>query len=187
MLVLVSLHAQRTYKFDDNHARLSFGAAHFGISNVEGTFRVIEVTLKSEKDDFSDAVIQMRADAKSVNTDNNMRDKDLRGADWLDVEKYPTIDFKSRSLKKVNDRRYRLEGDLTIKGKTKPVIFDVTYNGKIMNPILKKNVVGFTVTGKINRNDFGVGTDAFAAVVGKEIDVKANVEFIIENEGAASK
>jgi polyisoprenoid-binding protein YceI len=187
LLIAFSAQSQKTYTFDKNHARLGFSATHFGISNVEGTFRILEANLKSEKEDFSDAAIEMKADAKSVNTDNEMRDKDLRSPDWLNVEKYPAIVFKSSSFKKMSDRNYKLEGTVTIKGVTKPVVFDVIYNGKVMNPMLKKNVAGFTITGKLNRSDFGVGTDAFAAVVGKEIDVRSNVEFIVDNDAVGSK
>lgn len=187
LLIAFSVLAQTTYTFDKNHGRLGFSATHFGISNVEGTLRILEASLKSGKEDFSDAVIEMQADAKSVNTDNEMRDKDLRGPDWLNAEKYPSVIFKSKSFKKISDRKYTLEGSLTIRGVTKPVVFDVIYNGKVLNPMLKKNVVGFTVTGKINRTDFGVGTDAFATVVGKEIDLRSNVEFIVNNDVTSSK
>jgi polyisoprenoid-binding protein YceI len=182
-LLLVQTAFSQTYTLDKNHSRLGFSAVHFGISNVEGTFRIIGATLKSTKDDLTDAVIEVKADAASVNTDNDMRDKDLRGPDWFDVSKYPTIEFKSTSFRKLSDGKYRLEGTLTMRGVTKPVVFDVSYNGKAMNPMLKKNIVGFTITGNVDRTDFGIGTDAFSSVVGKKIEVRSNAEFIIGDEG----
>jgi polyisoprenoid-binding protein YceI len=186
-LFAFGLPGQKSYQFDKNHARLGFSISHFGVSNVEGTFRIKEAELKSAKDDFSDAVINMEADAASINTENEMRDKDLKGSGWFDVAKYPAILFKSTSFRKTGERNYKMDGNLTIHGVTRPMSFDVVYNGKVMNPMMKKNVVGFTVTGKINRTEFGVGTDAFAAVVGKEAEVRSNVEFIVENEGSAVK
>lgn len=169
--------SQNTYTLDKNHSKLSFTAMHFGISHVEGRFKNFEASLKANKEDFTDAAIEMTAEAKSIDTDVEMRDKDLRSPNWLDVEKYPKIVFKSTSFKKVNDNNYKLEGNITIHGITKPIVFDVVYNGKALNPMTQKYSVGFTVTGKLIREDFNVGTELFAGVVGKEIELKSNVEF----------
>jgi polyisoprenoid-binding protein YceI len=122
----------------------------------------------------------MTADASSIDTDVEMRDKDLRSSNWLDVEKYPKIIFKSSSFKKIGDKMYKLEGNITIHGVTKPITFDVVYNGKAQNPMTKKNSVGFTVTGKLNRKDFSVGMGPSASVVGEEVNLKSNVEFIMD-------
>lgn len=169
--------SQNTFTLDKNHSKLSFTAMHFGISHVEGRFKNFEASLKANKEDFTDAVIEMTAEAKSIDTDVEMRDKDLRSPNWLDVEKYPKIIFKSTSFKKVNDNNYKLAGNITIHGITKPIVFDVVYNGKALNPSTQKYSVGFTVTGKLIREDFNVGTELFAGVVGKEIELKSNVEF----------
>lgn len=169
--------AQTTYTVDKNHTKIGFIAKHFGISEVDGKFNNADASLKSSKEDFSDAVIEMTADVKSIDTDVEMRDNDLRSENWLDAEKYPKITFKSTSFKKVSDKNYKLAGNITIKGVTKPIVFDVVYNGKHMNPMSKKNSVGFTITGKLNKNDFGVGKDSPA--VGDEIQLRANTEFII--------
>ncbi len=170
--------AQTIYKMDKNHSKLAFSATHFGISHVEGNFKIFEATLKSAKEDFSDAEVEMTAEVKSINTDVDMRDNDLRSANWFDVEKYPTMIFKSTSFKKVNGNNYSLTGNITIHGITKPITFNVVYNGKVLNPFSKKYAVGFTVTGKLNRKDFTVGTEAFAAVVGDEVEIRSNVEFV---------
>ena len=171
---------QSNYTIDKNHSRLAFTATHFAISHVDGSFKNFDATLKTSKDDFTDAVIQMTADAKSINTDVEMRDKDLRSSNWFDVEKFPKIEFKSSAFKKVNDKNYKLEGNITMHGVTKPIAFDVVYNGKALNPMSKKNSVGFTVSGKLNRKDFGIGTEAFEGVVGKEIELRSNIEFIMD-------
>src|ERR1043166_8312790 len=112
----LGMSAQKKYNFDRNHARLGFSISHFGISSVEGHFRTFEVTLSSTKDDFSDAKIEMTADVKTIDTDNEMRDKDLKSANWFDAEKYPEIKFKSTSFKKMNGNKYLLTGDLTMHG-----------------------------------------------------------------------
>lgn len=172
--------AQNIYTLDKNHTRVGFSATHFGISHVEGRFKNITVTLKSKKDDFTDADIEMTADVKSIDTDIEMRDNDLRSDNWLDAAKYPSITFKSISFKKISDKNYKLIGNLTIHGITKQVSLDVVYNGKALNPKTKKNSVGFTISGKINRKDFLVGTGGGNSVVGDEIELKSNAEFIID-------
>lgn len=169
--------SQTTYSFDKSHARLSFSALHFGISHVEGNFKNFDATLQSSKEDFSDAVIEVKADVNSINTENDMRDKDLKSESWFDVVKYPNITFKSTAFKKQKDNNYLLEGNITIKGTTMPIKFNVIYNGKTQNPYFKKYMYGFTITGKLNRKDFNVGASTMANVVGEEIEIKSNVEF----------
>jgi polyisoprenoid-binding protein YceI len=169
--------SQTTYELDKNHARLGFSVSHFGISHVEGHFKNFDVTMKSAKSDFTDAQIDMTADINSLDTDNDMRDKDLKGADWFDAEKYPKLTFKSKSFKKTGNNKYALAGDVTIHGITKPITLDVTYNGKSPNPMTKKMSAGFTVVGKLNRKDFLVGPTT-ASPVGDDIEIRSNVEFI---------
>jgi polyisoprenoid-binding protein YceI len=178
------IHSQNIFTFDKNHSRLSFSVMHFGISNVEGNFKNFEATLKSNKADLTDALIEMTADVKSIDTDVEMRDKDLKGAGWFDAEKYPTFTFKSTSFKKTGNKNYKLEGDITMHGITKLIVFDVIYNGQAQNPMSKKYMVGFTVTGKLNRKDFNVGTAPSAGVVGDEIGLSSNVEFTTDQPSA---
>jgi polyisoprenoid-binding protein YceI len=173
--------AQTTYELDKNHARLGFSVSHFGISQVEGTFKSFEVIMKSAKSDFSDAQIDFTADISSIDTDNDMRDKDLKGDNWFNAEKYPKMTFKSKSFKKTSGNKYALSGDVTIHGVTKPITLDVVYNGKSANPMTKKMSAGFTVTGKLNRKDFAVGPDSVSPV-GNEIEIRSNVEFVSSEE-----
>jgi len=171
--------AQSTYTLDKNHARLSFSVFHFGISHIEGIFNTFDATLVSSKNDFSDAKIEMTAAVKSINTEVEMRDNDLRSAGWFDAEKYPVITFKSKSFKKIKGKNYILAGNITMHGITKPIVFNVVFNGKGQNPFSKKYSYGFTITGKLKRNDFGVGGEPLATGVSSEIELKSNVEFII--------
>ena len=169
---------QHMYVMDKNHSRLGFSATHLGISHVDGNFKNFEAKLNFSKEDLSDAVIEMTAEAKSIDTDVEMRDNDLRSSNFFDVTKYPTIEFKSTSFKKMEANKYTLAGNITIHGVTKPITFDVTYNGKIVHPMSKKNVMGFTLTGKLNRKDFHVGSGATSLAIGDEIELSSNVEFI---------
>lgn len=169
--------AQNTYTLDKNHARLSFTAKHMGISFVDGIFEKFDATLVSSKDDFSDAQIEMTADVKSINTEVEMRDNDLRD-NWFEVSKYPDLTFKSTVFKKITGNKYVLAGNITIHGVTKPITFAVVYNGKAQSPFSKKYSCGFTITGKLKRSDFGIGHETIPTV-SDVIDLKSNVEFII--------
>jgi polyisoprenoid-binding protein YceI len=171
--------SQNIYTLDKNHARLSFSAFHYGISHIEGNFKKFDATFVSSKQDFSDAQITMTADVKSINTEVEVRDNDLRSANWFDAEKYPTLNFVSTSFTKTNGNNYKLKGNITMHGVTKPIEFDVVFNGKGQSPFTKKYLYGFTITGKLNRNDFNVGAEPIPTGVAYEIELKANVEFII--------
>ena len=171
--------AQSTYTFDKNHTRLSFSAFHLGISHIEGNFGIFNATFISTKEDFSDARIEMTAEVKSINTGVEMRDNDLKSPKWFDADKYPALTFSSISFNKISGKNYKLKGNIIIHGVTKPIEFDVVFNGKGQNPISKKYSYGFTISGKLNRNDFGIGGEPIATGVGYEIELKSNVEFTI--------
>lgn len=170
--------AQNTYTLDKAHARLSFSAFHMGISFVDGIFEDFDATLVSSEDDFSDAKIEMTAQVKSINTQVEMRDDDLRSASWFDAEKYPTIHFESTSFKKKKGNNYKLAGNITIHGVTKPIVFDVVLNGKAQSPFNQKYSYGFTITGTLKRADFGVGQEDIPTVA-NEIELRSNVEFVV--------
>jgi polyisoprenoid-binding protein YceI len=169
-------YSQNSYTLDKYHARLSFSVLHMGISFVDGNFKDFDAKLVSSKEDFTDAQIELTADVKSINTEVEMRDNDLREK-WFEVAKYPALTFKSTSLAKVNGNQYKLSGNITLHGVTKPIVFDVVYNGKAQSPFSKKYSYGFTITGKLNRSDFGVGAEAVATVA-NEVALRSNVEFV---------
>ncbi|MCD6019926.1 MAG: YceI like family protein [Bacteroidetes bacterium] len=180
VVCIISLYTYaQTYTLDKNHTRVGFIATNFYHLQVDGHFKEVVATLTSKKEDLSDAVIVMTAAVNSIDTDNDVRDKDLRSADWFDEAKYPTIMFKSTSFKKVSSTVYKLNGEITIHGITKPIFLDVAY-GKFLNPTTKKYVVGFTISGSLNRQDFKVGAGAPNSVVGDGVQLLANVEFIVD-------
>lgn len=164
------------WTLDKVHGKLSFTVDHLMVSEVEGWFKDFEATITTTKEDFSDAVVTMTAQTTSINTENSMRDKDLKSDKYFDVVKYPILTFKSRSFIKVKDENYKVTGDMTIHGITRTVELNARCRMGI-NPINKKPVAGFQVTGTINRLDFGIGASTPVAMVGNDIALVANVEF----------
>jgi polyisoprenoid-binding protein YceI len=176
-LLSVGIVSAQNWSLDKAHAKLGFVTTHLLISEVEGSFKSFDAKLTSSKDDFSDAVIELTADINSINTDNDGRDKHLKSPDFFDAEKYATLTFKSKAFTKVDAKNYKLTGDLTLHGVTKPVTLDVVYNGTITHPFNKKLVAGFKVKGVVKRSDFSVGSVP-TAVVADEIVINGNAEFI---------
>jgi len=177
LLALSATTFAQTWSVDKAHARLGYSVTHMTLSENEGSFKSYEVKINAAKADFSDATFDVSIDVNSINTDNEMRDKHLKSADFFDVEKYPTITFKSTSLKKVSGNQYKLIGDLTFHGVTKPVTLTAVYNGTVENPMSKKPVAGFTITGAIKRADFGFASAMPAAMLGETINLRASGEF----------
>lgn len=178
LLLSVSAIAQTTWVQDPMHSKLGFTVTHLGIADVPGYFDEYEVTIISNKPDFSDAVIELSAETKSINTQVVPRDNHLRSADFFDVEKYPTMTFKSTSIKKLSKDNYELSGDLTIHGVTKPAKVNMLYRGTTANPNAKgAPVAGFQITGTIKRSDFGVGTGFPPPMISDEVRIKADGEF----------
>src|SRR6478609_1305826 len=167
----------QTWSLDQSHSKLGFSIVHLMVSDQEGTFKKFTSKITSSKEDFSDAVIELTADVSSINTDNEKRDEHLKGADYFNAVQFPSLTFKSKSFVKVADKKYKLTGDLTIKGVTKSVVLDVTYNGTIVHPSNNKKVSGFKIKGIIKRSDFGVGP-ASTSTLSDEVTLLANVEFV---------
>jgi polyisoprenoid-binding protein YceI len=175
MVVSVSTFAQK-WTVDKSHSKLGFTVTHLMISEVDGNFKKFDATITSSKDDFSDAIFELTADISSVDTDNEMRDGHLKKPDMFDAEKFPTLTFKSTSIKKIEGKKYQLAGNLTIKGVTKPVTLDLTLNGVGKNQRTQKPIAGFKLTGSIKRTDFGIGAMP-SSVVSEEIEIRAVGEF----------
>lgn len=172
--------AVTTWQNDDPHSQIGFTVKHLGIADVSGTFNDFDVKINSKKSDFSDASFELVARTESIDTRVDARNKHLKSADFFDVQKYPTLNFKSTGIKKEGENQYKLTGDLTIHGVTKPVTMDLTYNGTVENPMSKKQTAGFQLTGIIKRSDFGIGGSFPEAVISDEVRIKADGEFVQE-------
>lgn len=159
-LMAGSLSAQpTTWTADKAHSQVKFSVSHLVVAEVEGRFKDFDATLKSSKEDFTDAQLEAKIKVGSIDTDNEKRDKHLRSGDFFDAEHFPEITFMSTAFEKAGKDTYKIKGDLTIRGTTKPVVLDAKYNGTITDPY-GNTKVGFKAVTVINRFDFGVKWDA---------------------------
>jgi polyisoprenoid-binding protein YceI len=177
-----------SWKLDAAHSKVGFSVSHLVISEVEGKFNKFDAKVTSTKSDFADSQIEFTADINSIDTDNEDRDKHLKSPDFFDAAKHDKLKFVSKSFKKVSENNFKVTGDLTIKGVTKPVTLDAAYGGTVKDPY-GNTKAGFKLTGKISRKDFGLTwnalTEAGGAVVGDEVNLVAKVE--LQKEQLASK
>jgi polyisoprenoid-binding protein YceI len=165
------------WKNDDPHSQLTFTVTHLGVADVSGTFNDFDVTVKSKRADFSDAVFELTAKVSSLDTRVEARDNHLKSADFFDVAKYPLINFKSTSIKQTGLDVYQLTGDLTMHGITKQVTMDLRYRGKVENVMNKKQTVGFQLSGTLKRSDFQIGPNFTPPMISDEVRIKADGEF----------
>ncbi len=167
------------WTLDKSHAKMTFTVTHLLMSEVDGVFKNFDGSVTASKEDFSDAVFELTADMKQVSTNQEMRDGHLQKADMFDTEKFPTMTFKSTSITPAGPKKFKLAGNLTMKGVTKPVTLDLTLIGTGVNRQGKK-LVGFKTSGVIKRTDFGVGAMP-SAVVSEEVELRASGEFAAAN------
>lgn len=164
---------------DPTHSELNFKVKHLMITNVKGEFRTFNAAIEGE--DFTTAPLSVQVDTESIFTNNNDRDGHLKSPDFFDAAQYPSITFTGKSFKKVDDDEYTLTGDLTIKDVTKEVSLQVTYGGVNKDPWGNQKA-GFSVKGKINRNDFGLTWNAAletgGVLVSEDVKIDAEVQFV---------
>jgi polyisoprenoid-binding protein YceI len=169
-----------TWTIDTAHSEIGFKVKHLVISTVSGKFNAFEGKLEGEPDDLTNAKISFSADIESIHTGNEQRDGHLKSGDFFDAAAHPKLIFQSTSIEKKGDD-YKVNGDLTLKGVTKPVTLNVEFGG-VQKSLYGQTVAGFEVTGKINRQDFGLTwsavTEAGGVVVGDEVKLAANLEVI---------
>ena len=162
---------------DKVHTKVGFSITHMMISDVDGSFKNVTIKLTSTKDDFSDAEVEFTAEANSISTDNEKRDTHLKSPDFFDVAKFPTLTFKSTSFKKaIEANTYIVKGNLTMHGVTKPVTLNALARTGV-NPMSKKTVAGFKISGTVLRSDFAIGSSFPAAMLSDEVQIIANAEF----------
>jgi polyisoprenoid-binding protein YceI len=178
---LEKLIEKANWKVDYVHSKIRFSAKHMVISQVEGQFNEYEIDAFSEKDDLSDTEVEVRILVNSLDTKNEDRNNHLRSPDFFEVDKYPNITFQSTSIKKLDDGKYKLYGDLTIKDITKPIELDLSLGGKIKDP-WGNTRIGFNLNGSLNRFDYNLKWNNLlemgGAVVGKIININCDIELI---------
>ena len=169
------------YKIDPMHSEVTFKVKHLMITNVTGSFQQCDATMEATAEDFSDAKISFEADINSISTGNEQRDTHLKSDDFFSAEQFPKLSFTSTSFTHKGGSDYILNGDLTIKGNTKPVSLNVEFGGR-MTDFYGQDKAGFEISGKINRSEFGLTwsavTEAGGVVVSDEIKLNLAVQMV---------
>lgn len=169
---------QTTWKIDLAHSELMFKVRHMVISTVTGKFNNFSATVNSDNEDFDGAEIEMEAEIKSISTNNEDRDNHLKSDDFFAADKHPMLKFSNGKLSN-NGGDYKLTGDLTLRGVTKSVTFDVDFNGVGKDPWGNMKA-GFELSGKINRTDWGLKWNATletgGVLVSEEVKLSANLQ-----------
>jgi polyisoprenoid-binding protein YceI len=170
---------RQTWHVDPQHVEVGFSVRHLMISSVKGHFRTVSGVVRTEADDFTTAEVDLTIDARSIETRDDARDAHLRSADFFDVEKFPTLTFKSRRVTASDKHRYVVVGDLTIHGVTREVSLDVVAEGFVKDPWGNEKA-GFHATGSVNRKDFGlawnVALETGGVLVGDEVKLNLEIE-----------
>ena len=178
-LLLSSWAYASTWEIDPAHSSATFAIRHMTVSNVRGEFGKVTGTVEWNDADVIKSTVQATIDVTTLNTREPKRDAHLKSPDFFDVEKYPTITFKSTQVKKAGPNHVKVVGDLTMHGVTKPVTLDATYTGEVKDPggNIKR---GGSAKTKLNRKDFGLtwnkALETGGLLVGDEVDIALDLE-----------
>jgi polyisoprenoid-binding protein YceI len=169
-----------SWKLDPTHSHIEFSAKHMMITTVKGRFADFEGTVSGSPDSPAGATVNVVIRAASIDTRTEQRDGHLRSPDFLDVEKFPTITFRSTKISGSKEK-FALTGDLTIRDVTRPITLDVTYEGQGADP-WGGTRAGFSATGKIDRREFGLtwnqALEAGGVLVSNDIKLQIEAQFI---------
>ena len=181
--------AASTWDIDPNHTESSFVVKHLMVSNVRGQFGKTTGTVQQDDKDITKSKAEITIDATTINTRVEKRDAHLKSPDFFDVEKFPTITFKSTKITKGEGNALKAEGDLTIHGVTKPVVLNVEYTPETLAG--GKMIRGLTATTKVNRKDFGLNwnktIEAGGVMVGDEVTITVEAELHKQGAPTAAK
>ncbi|HEX3967025.1 MAG TPA: YceI family protein [Edaphobacter sp.] len=164
-----------TWTIDKNHAQTNFQIRHMGVSTVRGSIAGITGTITWDPKDVSKSSVEATIDIDTVNTNNSARDKDLKSASYFNVEKYPTMTFKSTAVKQVNGK-LQVVGDLTLAGVTKSVTLDVDGPTAPQKGMGGKMVIGISATGMVKRSEFNFAPKTPAIALGDEVRITIDAE-----------
>lgn len=168
------------WSIDPAHSQIQFSARHMVISKIKGEFEQFEAWMETDNEQMENAEAFFSADTGSVNTGNQMRDDHLRSESFFKSEAYPKLTFNSTALERKGDADFTLKGDLTIRDVTKPIELAVEFGGIVTDPYGLRRA-GFSLTGKLNRKEYGMVyndlIETGGAVVSDEIKLDMQVEF----------
>ena len=174
-----SVDTRTTWAIDASHSNVEFGVKHMMFTTVKGRFGGVSGTIEIDEANIANSSVNVEIDVNTVDTRDEKRDAHLRGADFFDVERFPTITFRSTRIEPKNSGDLRVFGDLTIHGVTREVELNATRTGQGKNP-WGQEVAGFEATARISRKDFGmefnVPLDGGGFLVGDEIKISIDVE-----------
>ena len=166
---------------DPAHSEIAFKVKHLMITNVKGHFKMFDATVFTEDSDFSKAEVSFKMDTSSVDTGSPDRDTHLKSSDFFDVEKYKEILYTSKKVERQDEENFKMSGDLTIKGITKPVDLDVEFGGIVKDPWGNEKA-GFAISGKINRKDWNllwnVAIESGGFLVGDDVNINCEVQML---------
>ncbi len=168
------------WTIDAAHSTVQFSVRYLVISTVTGNFTKFEARVDTDNDDFENAKISFFAEINSITTHNEERDKHLKSEDFFFAYAYPRLYFRSTSFQKINDKHYKLLGNLNIRNHTKSISLEVIFGG-VITDMQGNTRAGFEITGKISRKEFGLMWDAVTEtggiMVGDEIKININAQF----------
>jgi len=177
------------WKIDSTHTFIEFSVKYMMITRVRGQFTSFDGTLKIDPEDPTASFVEGTVDTTSLHTKDPKRDGHLRSPDFFDVEKYPTMHFRSTRIESVGGERFKVVGDLTIKDVTKEVVFDVTNEGQAQDPMGNTHWV-MNATTTLNRKDFdltwNVALETGGWLVGDEVKVTIELGAVQEQEQEAA-
>jgi polyisoprenoid-binding protein YceI len=174
--------ATTTWSIDPTHSVAEFKVKHMMISNVKGRFPKVSGTLTRNEADLGNSRVEASIDASSLETHDAQRDAHLKSADFFEVAKFPTLSFKSTRIRLVRDGELAVEGDLTIRGVTRPVVFSVEGPTPPAKDPWGNTRIAVSATTKINRKDFGLtwntALETGGILVGDEVTITLDVQFV---------
>jgi polyisoprenoid-binding protein YceI len=189
LLPSLALAEAATWNIDPSHTQATFAVRHMVISNVKGEFQSTKGVVKIDDKDLAKSAVDVTVDAASIHTREDKRDAHLRSPDFFDVEKYPTITFRSTKVEKAGGDRYKVTGDLTMHGVTKPVVLDAMLTPEVKG-MMGEVRRGAQATTRVNRQDYGLKWNKMleaGPVVGDDVAIEINAELIKTQDGKTAR
>ncbi len=174
------------WQVDPYHTQVEFSAKHLGMMTVRGYFAEVAATGDIHPDRPEASSVQATISTSSIRTHNDARDNDLRSSNFLEIDKYPVMTFASTSIEPAGEDKYKLTGDLTIKGNTHPVTLDLHKYGEFNDPMMGHRIA-YGATTAINRREFGLTMNVMLDgrfVVSEEIQISIEGELVEQQEAA---
>jgi len=169
-----------SWEIDPVHSNVGFAVRHMVVSTVRGEFGKISGTVVYDEKDAAKSSVDVSIDVSSITTRNEQRDGHLKGPDFFDVQKFPTMTFKSTKVEKLGKGKLKVQGDLTLHGATKSVVLEVTGPTAEVKGPMGKFIMGASAEGKLNRKDFGVSfnkvLEGGGLMVGDEVSITIDLE-----------